>query len=42
VRRLVQIALYDPSEYVRGQASSAADDLSTFLGWEFERPVDPE
>ena len=40
IRRLVQIALYDPSEYVRGQANSAADDLSTFLGWEFERPVD--
>ncbi len=42
VRRLVQIALHDPSEYVRNQASSAADDLSTFLGWEFERPVDEE
>ncbi len=42
VRRLVEIALYDPSDYVRGQANSAADDLSTFLGWEFERPVDED
>ncbi len=42
VRRLVEIALFDPSEYVRNQANSAADDLSTFLGWEFERPVDEE
>jgi hypothetical protein len=38
VRRLVQIALHDPSEHVRRQAAVAADDLATFLAWEFERP----
>ena len=38
VRRLVEIALHDPSDYVREQAASAADDLFTFLSWEFERP----
>ena len=38
VRRLVQIALYDPSDYVRAHAASAADDLATFLAWDFERP----
>ena len=36
VRRLVEIALYDRSEYVREQAESAALDLATFLEWEFE------
>ena len=39
VRRLVDIALHDPSEYVRSQADSAADDLRTFLDWEFDRPA---
>jgi hypothetical protein len=38
VRRIVDVALHDPSEYVRSQAESAADDLATFLDWEFERP----
>jgi len=38
VRRVVDIALRDPSEYVRGQAESAAEDLATFLSWEFEHP----
>lgn len=42
VRRTVEIALYDPSEYVRGQAHSAADDLATFLAWEFDRPEQAE
>lgn len=40
VRRLVDIALHDPSEYVRNQADSAADDLRTFLDWQFDRPTD--
>ncbi len=40
VQRRVEIALYDPSEYVREQAASAADDLTTFLSWEFERPAE--
>ena len=39
VRRLVEIALYDPSAAVRARADDAADDLKTFLGWEFERPA---
>jgi len=39
VRRIVDVALHDPSEYVRGQAASAAEDLATFLSWEFERPA---
>jgi len=38
VRRLVEIALYDPSASVRARAADAAADLRTFLGWEFERP----
>jgi HEAT repeat protein len=38
VRRLVEIALHDPSDYVRAQAASAADDLTTFLSWDFDRP----
>jgi hypothetical protein len=38
VRRMVEIALFDPSELVRTRAADAADDLRTFLGWELERP----
>jgi hypothetical protein len=38
VRRQVEIALRDPSEYVRAQAASAAEDLSTFLSWDFDPP----
>ena len=37
VKRIVEIALFDRSDYVRRQAASAADDLATFLSWEFER-----
>jgi len=36
IKRLVETALSDGSEYVREQARSAADDLKTFLAWEFE------
>ena len=39
VRSLVEIALHDPSPAVRARADDAADDLLTFLGWEFERPM---
>jgi hypothetical protein len=39
VRNLVEIALHDPSPAVRARADDAADDLLTFLGWEFERPA---
>jgi hypothetical protein len=38
VRRLVEVALFDPSASVRARADDVADDLKTFLGWEFERP----
>ncbi len=38
VKSLVERALHDRSEYVREQALSAADDLATFLAWDFERP----
>ena len=36
VRRLVEIGLHDPNDYVRDQASAAAEDLRTFLSWDFE------
>jgi hypothetical protein len=39
VRRVVQIALHDPSAAVRARADDAADDLYTFLGWELDRPA---
>ena len=36
VRRIVAIALVDPSQLVREKARSAALDLRTFLRWEFD------
>src|SRR5258706_89191 len=42
VRRLVEIALHDPSPAVRARADDAADDLATFLGWQLERPARAE
>lgn len=36
IKRFVDTALHDGSEYVREQARSAAEDLTTFLAWEFE------
>jgi hypothetical protein len=36
VRRIVGLALIDPSERVREKARSAAIDLKTFLRWEFD------
>ena len=33
VRPLIDAALADPSDYVRGQAHAAAGDLGHFLGW---------
>lgn len=38
VHRLVEIGLHDRHEYVREHAESAAEDLETFLAWQFERP----
>jgi hypothetical protein len=40
VKRLVDTGLYDGSDYVREQARSAAEDMKTFLAWEFEIPDD--
>ena len=42
VRRIVEIALHDPSPAVRARADDAADDLLTFLDWRFERPLRAE
>jgi hypothetical protein len=39
IKRIVSIALWDRSDYVRRQARSAAEDLATFLDWEFEEPA---
>lgn len=40
VKRLVDTGLCDGSDYVREQARSAAEDLKTFLDWEFDLPDD--
>jgi hypothetical protein len=40
VKRLVDTSLHDGSDYVREQALSAAEDLKTFLAWEFDLPDD--
>ncbi|HEY5657235.1 MAG TPA: hypothetical protein VIY27_05555 [Myxococcota bacterium] len=39
IKRIVSIALWDRNEYVRRQARVAAEDLATFLDWEFEEPA---
>ncbi len=38
IKRRVEIGLYDRNDYVRQQARSAAEDLHTFLSWDFEWP----
>jgi hypothetical protein len=38
VKRVVENALHERSDYVRAQARSAVEDLATFLSWEFESP----
>jgi len=38
VKLLIEAALEDESEYVRGQAESAADDVEFFLKWKVHRP----
>jgi hypothetical protein len=40
VKRLVDTGLHDGSDHVREQARSAAEDLKTFLAWEFDLPDD--
>ena len=37
-RTVVEAALRDPDDWVRGQATSAADDIEQFLGWKLDRP----
>jgi hypothetical protein len=38
VKRIVENGLWDRNEHVRGQAQIAAEDLTTYLCWDFERP----
>lgn len=42
VRPIVEAALDDPHEYVRGHAFVAACDLNHFLGWRIPLPGDEE
>ena len=37
VKPLIESALEDESEYVRGQADGAKDDIKFFLRWRFKR-----
>ena len=39
VQRLVERGLFAHHELLRERAESAAQDLETFLAWEFERPA---
>jgi hypothetical protein len=36
VKPLIERGLRDADEYVRGQADSAADDVTHYLGWQIE------
>jgi len=38
VRPVVEAALRDPDSWVRGQATSAADDIEQILGWKLDHP----
>ena len=38
VKPLLEAALRDESDYVRGQADAAADDVEFFLKWQVNRP----
>lgn len=40
VKPLIEAALADESEYVRGQANDAADDVEFYLKWKVSRPND--
>ena len=39
VKPLIEAALRDESDYVRGQADGAADDVEFFLKWEIDYPA---
>jgi hypothetical protein len=36
VQPIIQAALHDPSDYIRGQAVSAVDDTEFFLKWHYD------
>ncbi len=38
VKPLIEAALRDESDYVKGQADAAADDVELFLKWKVARP----
>ncbi|HEX5219687.1 MAG TPA: hypothetical protein VFZ59_08980 [Verrucomicrobiae bacterium] len=37
VQPIIQAALHDQDDYVRGQAEAAADDTTRFLSWQYDR-----
>jgi hypothetical protein len=39
VQPVLEAALKDPSDYVRGQADVAADDVEFFLNWKVDRQL---
>lgn len=39
VRKLIEQGLHSHHEFVRGEAESAAEDVETFLAWNFDRPA---
>jgi hypothetical protein len=39
VKPVIEGALKDENDYVRGQAGDAADDVEFFLKWKVDRPV---
>ncbi len=41
VKPLIEAALNDESDYVRGQAYATADDVEFFLKWKINRPIRP-
>jgi hypothetical protein len=38
VKPVIEAALHDPEDFVRGQAEAAADDVEHYLKWELHRP----
>jgi hypothetical protein len=40
VRPIIESALRDSDDYVRGQAHDAADDIQHFLDWALNYPID--
>lgn len=42
IRQLVEDALRDANDYVRGQANAAAGDIEFFLKWQLDKPEDSQ